>query len=179
MDVHTAKERRLKSDIVENNVLRRELEKRISKVRLWTEEIAGSKNHRRKKKLQQSVTRYQACVDDLKQELLLKDEDLEKRIKEEMAYSEDEIKVFQADLEKHVKELRKIEASLEAAKKEKHVPKAEEQAAVKKVHLRKLLKQEAKKIKLDEKELVSEERDEAIFTHELKRIALDRKLFGT
>ena len=119
MDTHTTKERQLKSDIAEKNALRRELEKRLARVSRWREDVAQTKNHKRKKKLESTIARYQTTIEDLKQQLLCMNDALEKRIKEEMAFSEDEIKAFQADLEKHSKELQKIRVALTEADKEK------------------------------------------------------------
>ena len=176
MDTHTTKERQLKSDIAEKNALRRELEKRLARVSRWREDVAQTKNHKRKKKLESTIARYQTTIEDLKQQLLCMNDALEKRIKEEMAFSEDEIKAFQADLEKHSKELKKIKVALTEADKEKQTP--EKEAAANEFHAQKLLKAEARKIRQDEKELESEARDKALFTLELKHIALDRKLFS-
>ena len=178
MDTHTTKEKQLKSDIAEKNIIRRELEQRLVRVHRWNDDIARTKNSRRKKKLESTIARYKVQIDDLKEELLCMNEDLEKRIKEEMAYSEDEIKAFQNDLEKHAKELQKIKETLTEDEKEKQNPEKEKQAAADKFHAQKLLKAEARKIRQDEKELESEARDKALFTLELKHIALDRKLFG-
>jgi hypothetical protein len=47
----------------------------------------------------------------------------------------------------------------------------------KKRRLEKMLADESKKISESEKELVSEKRDEALFTLELKRIALEKELY--
>lgn len=179
MDAHTAKERRLKTDIIEKNVLRRELERRLSQMNRWQEELTKVKKQRKKKKLEGTIDRYQSCIEDMKKELLQLDDDLEKRIKKEMTYSEEEIKSFQKDLEKHAKGLQKVQDSLKEAEKEKEPAEGEAQTPEKKIHLKKLLKEEVKKVEQDKKELKSEERDKEIFTLELKRITLDRKLYSS
>lgn len=175
MEAHTAKERKLKSDIIQKNILRKDLLKRLSTVNRWTEKLTQIKNLQKQKKIEASIARYQEGIEPLKKELILMCEDLENRIKEEMTYSEEEVKAFQASLQKSIKELKKVQKSLdEADKKDDKSEKSPETMP----RLKRLLREETKKIKRDEKELQSEERDKVLFTLELKRIALDRELFS-
>jgi len=171
MKSRTAKERKLKTDIVQKNVIRKDLEKRLSTIRRWTEALSRTHRLQRKKKLEASIARYKDQAEHLKKELLSKDEELEKRIKEEMAYSEEEIEAFRTRLNRGAKELQKAQKKLEETKSQK--------SPETKPRLEKLLKEESNKVKRDEKELKSEERDKALFTLELKRIALERKLYGS
>lgn len=177
MNTHTAVERRLKADINDKNILRKEMEKDMAAVRRWKATLDKTKSLQKQKKLMESITRYEFMIDTYRAELIEWGEELEDRIREEMAYSEEEVKAFQADLDKHLKEVKKIEADMAKAEKEK---KGEEGEGVKpaKVGLNKLLKSEIKKIQQDQKELQSEERDKALFTLELKRIAVERELYG-
>jgi len=174
MKSHTAKERKLKTDITQKNALRRNLEKRLSAINRWTGELSKTRNLQRRKKLEASIARYQDQVEHLKKELLNKDEDLEKRIKEERTYSEEEIKAFQSQLDRDIKAFQKTQKKLEETKKSEG--KTEGTPATK-GRLEKLLKQESARVKKDEKELKAEEKDKVLFTLELKRIALEQKLY--
>ncbi len=176
MKSHTAKERKLKTDITQKNALRRNLEKRLSAMRWWTQELSKTRNLQKRKKLEASITRYKEQVERLKKELLSKDEELEKRIKEERTYSEEEIKAFQSQLDRDIKAFQNTQKKLEETKKGEG--KTQKTPAMKS-HLEKLLKQESARVKKDEKELKSEERDKVLFTLELKRIALEQKLYGS
>ena len=179
MESHTAKERKLKTDIIEKNILRKDLKKKLSAISRWKKKLDQTNNHQKRKKMESSLVRYQDGIEALTKELLSMGEDLEKRIKDEMTYSKDEITAFQTSLEKHAEELKKIQESI---KKEDAKPEESDKdrpSQESKFHLAKLLKEEVKKMKKDKKELKSEERDKALFTLELKRIALDRKIFGS
>lgn len=179
MESHTAKERKLKTDIIEKNILRRDLKKKFSAINRWKKKLNQTNNLQKRKKMESSIVRYQDGIEPLMKELLHMGEDLEKRIKDEMNYSEEEITAFQTNLEKHAKELERIQDNLkkEDAKPEESDKDRPSQGS--KFQLAKLLKEEVKKMRKDEKELKSEERDKALFTLELKRIALDRKIFGS
>lgn len=175
MEAHTAKERNLKSDIIQKNILRKDLQKRLSTINRWTEKLAQTKNLQKQKKIETSIARYQEGIEPLKKELILMYEDLENRIKEEMAYSEEEVKAFHASLEQSTQELKKVQKSLDEAEKKDD---KSEKSPETKPRLKRLLREETKKIKSDEKELQSEEKDKLLFTLELKRIALDKELFS-
>jgi len=175
MEAHTKKERKLKSEIIQKNILRKDLQKRLSSINRWTEKLAQTKNLQKQKRIEASIDRYQKRIELLKKELILMCEDLENRIKEEMAYSEEEVKAFHASLEQSTKELKKVQQSLEEAEKKDDTSEKSQET---KPRLKRLLREETKKIKRDEKELQSEERDKALFTLELKRIALDREMFS-
>ncbi len=176
MDEHTTKERRLKCDILEKNVLRKALQKRLLTLDQWTEKLSNKKNNQHQKRLNNSVSRYQEEIEPLKKELLQMGDDLEKRIKDEMAYSEEEIKTFQASLDEEAKTLEKAQKDMEASKKKE---KKEADKTTEKIPgLKRLIKEEMKKVKTAEKELKSEEHDKALFTMELKRIAMERKLYS-
>lgn len=176
MESHTAKERKLKADIIQKNSLSKKLQKHLSAIRRWTEELNKTHRLRRQRKLKASITRYQEQVVRLRDELLRRCDTLETRIKKEMAYSEEEVKAFKTRLTKDVKALQKTQQNLEETEKDKTASKAD--PAIK-PRLEKLLKEEFQKVKKDEKALKSEERDKALFTLELKRMALERKLYGS
>jgi hypothetical protein len=175
MEAHAGVERKLKADIIRKNILKRDLEKKFSAINRWTENLQKLKNNQKRKKLEASIARYREQAESMKSRLLRMDEDLEKRIKEEMAYSEEEIKTFKVRLGKHTEELQKAKKSLEEAQKEK----TDEQKPETKHTIKKLLKEESKKVKKNEQEIQSEENDDALFTLELKRIAVEQKLYAT
>ena len=178
MDEHTTKERRLKIDILKKNVLRKKLQKRLLSLDNWTEKLTHKKNKQHQKRLHKSITRYQDEIEPLKKELLELGDDLEKRIKGEMSYSEEEIKAFQESLDQETKTQEKAKKELEASEKKDEKKENAEKTQEKIPSLKKLIKEEIKKVKTAEKELKSEEHDKALFTLELKRIAMERKLYS-
>lgn len=176
MDAHTAVERKLKADIISKNQIRKDVEKRLTAIRRWQDALSAKKNEQKRARIKRSIARYQADVDRMKEELLRSGEELEKRIKAEMAYSEEEIKDFENRLDKDLKAMEKAKKALEEEGKKEEGPK-DESKAESIPNLKKRLSEDLKKIAADEKELKSEERDKILFTIELKRIAMERKLF--
>ncbi|MFH1941352.1 MAG: hypothetical protein ABIL68_04550 [bacterium] len=174
MEAHAGVERKLKTDIIRKNILRKDIEKKFLAITRWTEQLQTSRNKQKRKKMEASAARYREQIAPMKIQLLSMGEDLEKWIKEEMAYSEEEVKAFQARLEKDTKELQKVQKNLEEAEKKK----TDEKTPENKHAIKKLLKEESDKVKKDEQELESEEKDKSLFTLELKRIAVERKLYG-
>ncbi len=193
MKARTATERNLKHDINQKNILRRDLEKRWAAVKRWKAQLETSKKKLHRNKIESSIARYEKEIEILLAELLRRSEDLEKRIKKEMAISEDEIKAFQADREKHAEAVKKAEKALEAKEEKSAKKKTDEDKAAEEGSeapgtdekspeatqtLKKKLAEEKKKVRQDEKELTSEERDKILFIEELKRIAEDKKSYS-
>ena len=87
MEAHTAKERKLKSDIIQKNIVRRNLQNRLSAIHRWSEQLTNLHNHQKHKRIEASIKRYQEQIDHLQKELFRMGEGLEKEIKEEMTYS--------------------------------------------------------------------------------------------
>jgi len=178
MNNHTAVERKLKTDIYEKNRVRKILFKHIATLNRWEVKQENASSKKLQRKLAGSIARYQAEMDILIQILQLMNDDVEKRIRDEMTFSEDEIKAFQKKLEVNAKTLEETKKELKNAKKAKDKSDSDTPSPQPQIHLKKLLKAEIKQIQADEAELVSEERDKILFTHELKRITLDRTLFS-
>jgi len=177
MDKHTPIERQLKTDIIRKNLLRKSLQKKLFSIRRWSELLLKSPKNQQKKRYQDSIDRYTVQIGGLKKELLKRNETLEKRIISEMKFSEDEVKTFQAELKKEVKALDKIQKELDETSEKQKSTKNKIELQLKKRRLVKMLADESKKMSESEKELVSEKRDEALFTLELKRIALEKELY--
>jgi hypothetical protein len=180
MENHTALERKLRADLMQKNVMRKSLEKKLSRIDAWNQILEKTHNPRKKAKLSGSISRYQEETENLKKELFVINEDLEKRIKAEMKFSEDEIKNFQKQLEQDQAELNKVKAKIEDVKKDETKAKTKTDLSLveKRIRLEKLLKADTKKVQEDIKELDSEARDKALFTLELKRISVDKTLFN-
>jgi hypothetical protein len=177
MDKHTPIERRLKTDIIRKNLLRKSLQKKLFSVRRWSELLLKSPKNQQKKRYQESIDRYMAQIGFLKKELLKRNETLEKQIQKEMKFSEDEVKAFQAELNKELKALEKIQKELDETSEKEKSARNKNEVQLKKRRLEKMLADESKKMMESEKELISEKRDEALFTLELKRIALEKELY--
>ena len=115
-DAHTLVERKLKQDINAKNKMRRDLEKSMSLIRQLNEKKRKCKNHRNISSYNSTIKRHRKKVEQLRGELLQKNEDLEKRIRKEMEYSEKEVEEFKIQLEKEIREMEEAGSKLERIK---------------------------------------------------------------
>ncbi|MBN1435166.1 hypothetical protein JW921_10435 [Candidatus Fermentibacterales bacterium] len=183
MEEHTRAERNLKRDIHLKNLLRKDLLSHMRQVQDWREKLQKTRNNRREKKTRESLLRYSGYIDELKGYLLPMLDDLEKRIGDEMSFSEKEIAGFKTDVtqeKKAVAEARKAFESAQAALKEaerKEVP-PEEVAETRKAFsgAYKALRLERHRLDSAADELQSEYKDKDFFSRELKRIYVERHL---
>ena len=181
MDQHNIAERRLKTDIHYKNALRKDLMESVSMLHNWQERLHSIHNFRKEKKLRRTVQRYRDFVAEMKAFLVPLLDQLEEDIKEEMSFSEDEIKEFREEVKEE------SELAAEARKAFEQAQKAAEEAEGKDVppeELKKLRESYSKAFrafrlenhKLEEarEELESEQVDRDIFKNELKRIHVER-----
>jgi hypothetical protein len=194
---HNIVERTIKSDIIRKNRLRKELLKQIHLVTDWTDQLNRLSNIRRRKKLLEDIDRYLPEIKEQKQILTQLIDSLQKRIKQEMKYSEKEIADLEASHKKEYKEMVKAQKLLaktlnsklsdEEKSKITGVPieqllnKEQEKKVVfpKELLLAKVNKQlnrEKKQVKEVEKELASEAKDKTLFQKELKRMILEQEI---
>lgn len=194
---HNIIERAIKADIIRKNKLRKELLKQIHLVATWTDQLDRLGNRRKKKKLLEDINRYLPEIKEKKQLLMDMISKLQKRIKQEMKYSEKEITDLEASHKKEYKEMVKAQKLLTKALKSKlsdeekskitGVPieqllsKEQEKKAVfpKELLLAKVKKQlnsEKKQVKEVEKELASEAKDKILFQKEMKRMMLEQEI---
>ncbi len=180
-DIHTTVERRLKNDIIAKNIIRRDMEKIMFLIRRLSEKLRKCKNHRNISHYNSTIKRQRKQVAQLRVELLQRNEDLEKRIREEREYSEKEVEGFKTRLEKETREMEEARSKLKKIKavreKSENIEEQEEVARVMARATRRLLRETAD-VKKIEKELSLEEKDEILFTLELKKIESDNLIYG-
>ncbi len=97
--------KKLKHDINQKNKTRREIEKRIAAVRLWKDELAGSKCFQKQKRYSASIKRYFAEIEGLRTKLNQMNEGLDKRINELGECSVSEIKESRSQLEQEIRNM--------------------------------------------------------------------------
>ncbi len=116
-DKHTSAERRLKRDIIVKNEIRKDLEKRMSLIRRLSRKLRKCKNRRNITRSSSTIKRHCYKTAQLRVELLQRNEDLEKRIKKEMKYSEKEINDFKTQLDKEKREMEEARSKLKRSKR--------------------------------------------------------------
>lgn len=104
-DTNTIIIKKLKHDINQKNKTRREIEKRITAVRLWKDELTGSKCFQKQKRYFASIKRYFAEIESLRTRLNQMNEDLDKRINELGGFSVSEIKESHSQLEQEIRNM--------------------------------------------------------------------------
>ena len=183
MDEHTSVERKLKKDIHLKNLLRKDLVSHMEKAQTWREQLGHIRNNRRSRRIRDSIARYDGFVDELRGYILPMLEDLEKRIGEEMSFSEEEISGFKEDVtsEKSAVEsargaFEKARNALESAESDKDRLSAEETAAIRQAYSQafRALRMERHRLETASEELKSELRDRDFFERELKRIFVEK-----
>ncbi len=120
-DIHTPVEKRLKRDVNAKNEIRRDLEKRVSLVRRLSEKLKKCISHQKISRYNSTIKRHRNQVEQLRVELLQSNEDLEKRIREEMKYSEKEVEEFKTRLQKETREMEEAGSKLEKIKAEREI----------------------------------------------------------
>ena len=194
---HNPVERKIKTDIILKNTLRKQLQNDISFVMKCAAQVKEANNNRIKKRCIDSIKRYSKKIQANKAAVLNMIEDLDKRIDEEMKISKTEVSRLQGFFQKEYDEM--VGELLLMLKVEKGELTDEEKSKISgisieefassigdkdkpKVHLskefllakaRKLFNIEAKDVKDVEKELASEEKDKVLFQNELKRMVIE------
>ncbi len=181
MNDHTTAERRLKADIHYKNSLRRDLVDSFRQMHIWQEKLTVIQNIRKEKKLVRTVQRYQNFIDDMRSFLSPLLDEIEEAIKEEMSFSEDEIKEFRQEVKEETKlasEARDAyKKAIEATEaSEGKQLESEELAQLRDIYSKawRAFRLEKHKLEEVEQELKSEEVDRKIFARELKRIHVER-----
>ncbi|RKZ06067.1 hypothetical protein DRQ25_14745 [Candidatus Fermentibacteria bacterium] len=181
MNQHTIVEKRLKTDIHYKNAVRRDLVDSVRQLHDWQEKLNQLHNIRKEKKLKKTVERYRGFIEDMRTFLAPLLDELEDGIKEEMSFSEDEIKEFKLEVKEETilaSEARiafeKARDAADSAENSKLEP--EELVALKEAYSKAWRAFRLEKHRLDEAtdELQSEQTDRDIFKMELKRIHVER-----
>ena len=197
---HNIIEKRIKTDIVCKNTIRKELEKKLKLVENWSNYLQEPSKIRLKKKYLKNIQRVLPQIKNKKQ--ILKDliADLEKRIIKELKFSETEIAELEKVYKKEYEELVKAQNTLLKVKKgalseeekidisgtsidtlvkvqgENEEPKYIFPKEFLLAKANKRLSKEKKDVKEVNKELDSEDKDKTLFEKELKRMGIEREI---
>ena len=203
---HNIIERKIKSDIILKNTIRKRLARNIRKVSDWAERVEKANNNRIKSKFEGNIERYLPMIRDSRKVVLGLIEDLERRIVDEMKFSKKEMEELKAAKKKEYEELVAAQKlllkagngtlsdeeiseitgkSIEDIVAQREAASAEEKGK-KPLFAREFLLAKAEKIVKAEKkdadsveeELSSEEKDKKIFERELARMALEREILS-
>ncbi len=177
---HSSVERRLRSDIDERHILKNELSKRQSLAEKLTGKLERTKKKRLNNRYSATIERLDTEIEDLKQELYELNLDLQKRIADEMEFSEDEIRGFREQYKRELAEVQETEDKLRAIQEGESEPEVQEtpeeepppkEAIV--ARTRRMLDREKKIAEEIQREITSEERDRIFFTKELQQITAE------
>gem|GEM_PF-5719813 len=189
---HNIIEKKIKADIIKKNTIRKKLQKQINMVLDYNKLLNNTKCDRKKKRYIAGIKRFMINIG--KNKIIVSDliKNLEKRILDEMKYSESEIKELQDSYKKEFAEMISAEEKLNLAKVDKLTDDEKKEIAgifgsedIKEVNipkefilakLSKKVKKEKKDVKNVEKELKSEEKDKILFQNEIKRMGLEKVL---
>ena len=179
---HSSVEHRLRADIEKRHRLRDEIKKRQSIITSLTRKLAHTKKKRLNNRYSVTIKRVSAEVEMLEHKLNEMNLDLQKRIMDEMEFSEGEAQDFREQYEKERTGILETESRLKAIEEEPAEPDAEEtsedespskEAIV--ARTKRMLKRERRAITGIQREMNSEERDQMLFIKELKQIAAELK----
>ena len=203
---HNIVERKIKQDIVKKNTIRKQLTGEVRKVVRWAELLKTTVNRRKRKKYVKNIERYVPQITKNKKIVIDLIDSLEKRMKDELLYSEKEISELKQTYKKEYEEMIKVRKILIKAKEgslsEKEIEEiagatitniikqqdkqdkagdsGEKEIIIPKEVLlakaQKKLNKEAKDVKKVDKELDSEEKDKILFQNEIKRMILEREI---
>ncbi len=111
----TTIEKKIKSDILEKNTLRNEIEKCAGSVSQWRDKLVNLKDFQGQAKYAASIKRYVTKIEGLRIELNQMNEEVDKNIREVGAFSDAEVKEFSSQLEQAVNGI--MEADKESKQK--------------------------------------------------------------
>ncbi len=181
---HSSVEHRLKADIAERHQLRNESKKKQSLIAKLTQRLESTKKKRLNNRYTATIKRLGAEAETLEHSLNGMNLDLQKRITDEMEFSEEEIRDFKEQQQKGVAEMQKTEDELKAIAEGKVDADAEEtseeesdskEAMV--VRTRRMLGRERRSVEKIEREIGSEERDKELFARELQQIMAELEAY--
>jgi hypothetical protein len=203
---HTIVEKKIKTDIIQKNTLRKELTRKIREIKRLSDLLQKTKNRKKRKRYKKDIERHIPGIREKKKQLSEMINDLEKRISEEMKYSEKELKILSQTYDKEYEEMVQAKNLLLKAQKttlsdkekldisgmsidvQTEKQKTDEKESDVKVPVyprelllaraKKRLKNEFKDVTEVEKEIASEQKDKQLFENELKRIVLEKKILG-
>jgi hypothetical protein len=170
-------ERTLKKEIQEIGSLRKYLFERMHEAARYEHQAEKAMSHRWHKRYASTAGGLMVETIQLKSVLLDQGEALERRIIEERKISEQEIKDFQAQLEREIQEYKEAQKNLKALEKANSLTKNPEKMKEAEADLasaKSKEKKEKKDVDKLKRELDSEARDERLFLEVLNQILKDR-----
>ena len=175
---HSSVERRLRVDIAERHRLKNELEKRQSLVVKLTKKLESAKKKRLTNRYSSTIERLDVEIDTLREKLNEMNINLQKRITDEMKFSEEEVSKLREQYQKEYSEMVEAESKLKAVEDGTAEPDVEEISEEEEpvpreavaARTRRALKRERSVVEEIQKEISSEERDKILFTKELQEI---------
>jgi hypothetical protein len=170
-------ERTLKKEIQEMRSLRKNLFERMHEAARYEHQAEKAMSHRWRKRYASTSGRLMVETIQLKSVLSDQGEALERRIIEERKISEQEIKDFQAQLEREIQEYKEAQKNLKALEKANTLtnnPEKMKEAEADLASAKSKEKKEKKDVDKLKRELDSEARDERLFLEVLNQILKDR-----
>jgi hypothetical protein len=163
----------LKREIQEMKGLRKYLFERMQEASRYEHQAGKALSHRWSKRYAFTAARLLEEIQQLKSVFLRQGEELERKIIEERKISEQEIKDFQAQLEREVQEYKEAQKNLQTLEQANAL--RDDPEKLKKVEAAKIKeKKEKKDVDKVRGELVSEARDERLFLEAMHQILTDR-----
>ena len=181
---HSSPERRLRADVEKRYELKNELTKKRLLINRLTWKLRHTKKRRLNNRYSATIKRLNAETGTLGRKLNEMNVELQKRIMEEMEFSEEEIRNFSEQYQKEHAEVQEMESRLKAIEEETVEPDVEEtsegEAAPKGAvaeRTRRILRRERRTVEGIQREIDSEERDKVFFTRELRQITAELEAY--
>jgi uncharacterized protein YecT (DUF1311 family) len=177
---HSAVEHRLRTDIDRRHRLKNEIYNKQSMISKLTEKLEHTKKKRLNNRYSSTIRRLDEEIQTLRERLHEINLDLQKRIRAEMKFSEEEVESFKEQYRKELSDMMETQSKLESIEEGETESEAEAESEEESVpkeaviaRTKRILDVERKKVAGLEKEINSEERDKVTFTEELKQIMAD------
>jgi len=176
---HSSVERRLRSDIAERHRLKNDIEKKQSLIVKLNRKLEQTKKKKLSNRYSSTVKRLNSETKGLGYRLNEINLDLQRRIAEEMEFSEEELASFREQYQEELAEIEETESKLQAIEEGtaeadvEQETEADEEPAAKELiaaRTRRMLRRERRSLESIQKEIKSEERDGKFFTEELHQI---------
>jgi len=204
--VDTTIEKKLKGDILKRRSIKNEIERYVRAVSQWKDKLAKLKSFQEQTKYTASIKRYVSKIERLRVSLTQMNEEVDKHIREVGKFSDSEVKKFSSQLEQEISGIETGKDSKEKKVSEKDIE--EIKNARKKLaelkgkgNLQQKIEKAKEKVSEDIEEIeratgkiitlsshlkkvdegtgsASGDQDELLYTQELKRIALEKAIYG-
>ncbi len=197
--VDTIIEKRLRNDILRKHSIKNEIEKCVGAVSQWKNKLVKLKNFQGQTKYTDSIKRYISRIEDLRVKLNQMNEEMDKDIREVGKFSDSEVKTFSSQLEQEISDIeagnksssnkdiknarKKLAEVKENGKLQQKIEKTMEKVSE---DLEEIERATGKIIKLNRhlKKVdggagsASEDKDELLYTQELKHIVREKAIYG-